>query len=132
MRFLLDTNAVVELLRRPDGAVVRRVRALDPADVGLSTIALHELYYGAFRSSRRERNLALIDRLRFEVVEFDAEDARHAGEIRAALAKRGSPIGPYDVLMAGQARARGLTLVTANVREFQRVDRLSVEDWGRE
>lgn len=130
MRFLLDANTVVELLRRPDSPVLRRVHALDPSEIGLSAIALHELYYGAFRSSRQERNVDLVDGLRFEVVEFDAEDGRHAGEIRAILAQGGSPIGPYDVLMAGQARARGLTLVTANLREFQRVDGLSVEDWS--
>lgn len=132
MRFLLDANAVIELLRRPDGAVLRRVRAYAPGEIGLSAIALHELYYGAFRSGRREQNVALVDGMRFEVVEFDGEDGRHAGEIRAALATRGTPIGPYDALIAGQARARGLTLVTANVGEFGRVEGLAVEDWSGE
>lgn len=130
MRFLLDTNAVIELLRQPEGPILRRVRSCDPGDIGLSAIALHELYYGAFRSTRQEQNVTLIDGLRFEVVEFDGEDSRHAGEIRAALAKAGTPIGPYDVLIAGQARARELTLVTANIAEFKRVERLSVEDWS--
>jgi tRNA(fMet)-specific endonuclease VapC len=73
--------------------------------------------------------LGQIDALRFEIVEFDQEDARRAGEIRAALAKAGAPIGPYDVLIAGQALARSLTLVTHNVREFGRVEGLVVEDW---
>lgn len=132
MRFLLDTNAVIELLRRPDGPTLRRVRSHDPSDIGLSVIALHELYYGAFKSSHQEENVTLVDRLRFEVVDFAGEDSRHAGEIRAALAKRGTPIGPYDLLIAGQARARKLTLVTANVGEFQRVEGLSVDDWSQE
>lgn len=131
MRFLLDTNAVIELLRRPDGPLRRRVRSHDPSEIGLSAIALHELYYGAFRSSGEEANVALVDGLRFEIVEFDGEDSRHAGEIRAALATGGTPIGPFDVLIAGQARARELTLVTANVREFRRVDGLAVEDWSQ-
>ena len=132
MRYLLDANAVIELLNQPDGTVLRRVRAHEPSDIGLSAIAVHELYYGAFRSHRQERNVGLVDGLHFEVVEFDREDGRHAGEIRAALAKRGTPIGPYDVLIAGQAKARDLTLVTANVGELRRVDGLTVEDWSRE
>ena len=132
MRFLLDTNAVIELLRRPDSPTLRRVRSHDPGDIGLSAIALHELYYGAFKSSRQEENVTMVDSLRFELVEFDAEDSRHAGEIRAALAKRGTSIGPYDILIAGQARARELTLVTANVEEFQRVEGLTIDDWTKE
>ena len=131
MRFLLDANAVIELLNQPDGAVLRRVRAHDPSDIGLSAIALHELYYGAFKSHRQEQNVGMVDGLRLEVVEFDRDDGRRAGEIRAALAKRGTPIGPYDILIAGQAMARGLTLVTANVGEFQRIGGLTVEDWSR-
>jgi tRNA(fMet)-specific endonuclease VapC len=132
MRFLLDTNAVIELLRRPDGPILRRVRSHEPSDIGLSAIALHELYYGAFKSGRQEENVTLIDGFRFEVVEFDGEDSRHAGEIRAAFAKRGEPIGPYDVLIAGQARARELILVSANASEFQRVEGLNVDDWSQE
>ena len=67
--------------------------------------------------------------LQLSVVEFDREDARQAGEIRAALAATGTPIGPYDVLIAGQARARDLILITRNVSEFSRVSGLRVEDW---
>jgi tRNA(fMet)-specific endonuclease VapC len=75
------------------------------------------------------RNVALIDSLQFEVVEFDQDDAKEAGEIRALLALRGAPIGPYDVLIAGQAKARRLTLVTRNTAEFARVQDLRIEDW---
>jgi tRNA(fMet)-specific endonuclease VapC len=132
MRYLLDTNAVVDLLRQRNGRILSRIQALHPNEVGVSSIGLHELYYGAFRSSRQERSLALVDALRFEVLEFDGEDGRHAGEIRAALAKRGTPIGPYDVLIAGQARARDLTLVSANTSEFRCVEGLFVEDWSTE
>lgn len=129
MRFLLDSNAVIALLNDPAGRVSRRARRHAPADIGLSAIVAHELYFGAYKSSRRERNLAIVDGLRFEIVPFDREDARHAGEIRAALARRGAPIGAYDVLIAGQARARGMTLVTRNQREFRRVESLRVENW---
>jgi tRNA(fMet)-specific endonuclease VapC len=132
MRYLLDTNAVIALLNVPNGRVAGRVRSHEPSEIGLSAVAVHELYYGAFRSQRREHNAGLVDGLLFEVLSFDREDARESGEIRAALAKRGTPIGPYDVLIAGQARARGLTLVTANTDEFTRVDGLAVEDWSKE
>jgi len=129
MRYLLDTNAVIALLNEPSGPVSRRLHALVPADVGVSAVVMHELYYGAFKSQRRERNLAMVDALRFEVLPLDTEDARHAGEIRAVLATLGTPIGAYDILIAGQARARGLVLVTRNLREFERVSGLATENW---
>lgn len=131
MRFLLDTNAVIALLNDPAGNVSRQARRHKPADIGLSAIVAHELYYGAYRSRRRAHNLAIVDGLRFEIVPFEREDARHAGEVRAVLAERGAPIGAYDVLIAGQARARGMTLVTRNRREFTRVDKLRLENWER-
>lgn len=129
MRYLLDSNAVIALLNDPRGPVGRRARQHLPADIGLSAIVSHELYFGAFKSQRRDHNLAVVDGLLFEVVVFDKEDARQAGEVRAALAASGTPIGPYDVLIAGQARARGLVLVSRNLREFARVEGLSVENW---
>lgn len=81
----------------------------------------HELYYGAYRSRRASRNIAVVDALRFPVLEFDREDARKAGEIRAYLASTGAPIGPCDVLIAGQSIARNLILVTHDTGEFGRV-----------
>ncbi len=80
----------------------------------------HELYFGAFKSVRVEENLARLGALRLEVIPFDKEDAIAAGNIRATCALAGTPIGPFDTLIAGQALCRGLTLVTANTREFSR------------
>ena len=111
------------------GPVSRRLHTQAPADVGVSAIVMYELYVGAFKSQRRERSLALVDALRFDVLPLDLEDARHAGEIRALLSAQGTPIGAYDILIAGQARARGLTLVTRNLRELARVPGLAAEDW---
>ena len=128
MRYLLDTNAVIALLRGHEG-VLSRLRTHAPADFGLSVVVLHELTYGAAHSARPEANLARIDALRFERLPLSAEDAAEAGHVRAALAKRGMPIGAYDVLIAGQARRRGITVVTRNRREFDRVEGLMVEDW---
>ena len=128
MKFLLDTNAVIGLLSGNAG-VLAGIRRHAPKDFGIPAVAAHELFYGAYRSARQVRNLAVLDGLRLTVLEFDKEDARQAGEIRAALAAAGKPIGPYDVLIAGQALARGLVLVTHNAGEFSRVGGLSVEDW---
>jgi tRNA(fMet)-specific endonuclease VapC len=80
-------------------------------------------------SPPRKRNVALVDSLRFSALEFSREDARDAGEVRASLTVMGTPIGPYNVLIAGQARARGLVLVTRNTDGFARVPRLLIEDW---
>ncbi|HSJ26476.1 MAG TPA: type II toxin-antitoxin system VapC family toxin [Longimicrobiales bacterium] len=129
LRYLLDTNVVVALLRGPAEDLNRRLRQHEPAEVGVSSISMHELYYGACRSERTEHNLALVDGMLLQVVDFDSDDARESGAIRADLAARGTPIGPYDILIAGQARGRGLTLVTANTAEFQRVPDLAMEDW---
>jgi tRNA(fMet)-specific endonuclease VapC len=91
----------------------------------------HELFYGALKSRRAERNVALVDALRFAVIEFDKEDARQAGKIRALLASKGTPIGPYDVLIAGQAMARNMVLITGNTDKFERIPGLRLEDWRR-
>ncbi|HET9262984.1 MAG TPA: type II toxin-antitoxin system VapC family toxin [Vicinamibacterales bacterium] len=129
MRYLLDANAIIALLNDTTSPIAKRVRRHAPRDFAVSAVVIHELYYGAFKSQRVEQNVARVDALQFSVLEFDGEDARQAGQIRAQLASKGTPIGPYDVLIAGQARARELTLVTHNTSEFQRVPGLKVEDW---
>ena len=129
MRYLLDANAVIAVLNDATSPIARRIRRYAPRDIGVSAVVIHELYYGAFKSQRVETNAARVDALQFPVLEFDQEDARQAGQIRAHLASKGTPIGPYDVLIAGQAKARKLTLVTHNTTEFQRVSGLRVEDW---
>lgn len=128
MTFLLDTNAIIALMKgHPQ--FLARLQQYHPTDFGLPSIVAHELHYGARKSKRVAENLARVEGLQFEIVDFDREDARMAGELRARLAAAGTPIGPYDVLIAGQALARDLALVTHNVREFRRVPNLSIEDW---
>ncbi len=90
---------------------------------------LHELYFGAFKSDRSAKALSDADRLDFQTLNFDREDARMSGNIRHLLARSGQLIGPLDLLIAGQALARELTLVTRNTREFLRVEGLRVENW---
>src|SRR5687767_1274483 len=129
MRYLLDANVVIGLLNDATSKLAYRARRERPADIAISAIVAHELFYGAFKSRRASQNLAVVDSLQFVVLEFDKEDARQSGEIRALLASRGMPVGPYDVLIAGQAKARNLTLVTHNTDEFGRVPGLRFEDW---
>ncbi len=129
MRYLLDANAVIGLLNDFSSNLRRRARREKPADIAISAIVAHELFYGAFKSRRAERNAALVDAFQFAVIEFDKEDARQAGKIRALLASKVTPIGPYDVLIAGQAMARNMVLVTGNTDEFERVPGLRLEDW---
>ena len=128
MRYLLDTNAVIGLAKGIPG-IDRHMTQENRIDIGLSVIVFHELFFGAYKGRRVATNLDAIVNLEFEVVNFDKEDARCAGEIRAFLATTGQPIGPYEVLLAGQAVARNLILITHNTREFSRVQGLRIEDW---
>ncbi len=129
MRYLFDTNACIALLKDTSPPLRERLRRLVPTDVGLPAPVAYELYYGAYKSRHADRNLGLLDRLEFEIVPFDAGDARAAGAVRSELESVGLPIGSYDLLIAGQARARRLVLVTADSREFERVEGLICEDW---
>src|SRR5438270_11502868 len=129
MRYLLDTNAIIGLLNDPSSKLSRRVRQESPSNVAISAIVAHELFYGAFRSRRADHHVALVDALQFPVIEFDREDARQAGAIRAFLTARGRTIGPYDILIDGQFVARDLVLVPHNTGEFRRAPGLHIEDW---
>jgi len=129
MRFLLDTNTVIALFNSSNTSLRAHITSYQPVDVVVSALVVHELYFRAYKSQRLEHNLAKVDKLPFEVLGFDKEDARQAGAIRGLLANAGTPIGPYDVLIAGQAMARNLTLITHNTKEFSRIQGLVVEDW---
>ena len=131
MRFLLDTNAVISLLGQKSEALINRVLDCSEGEIAIPAIVSHELYFGAYKSQKVSFNLETIRLLLrdFVVLPFDEEDSRQAGEVGAELKKSGSPIGPYDVLIAGQARARDLILISNNVREFERVPDLRLEDW---
>jgi tRNA(fMet)-specific endonuclease VapC len=134
VNYLLDTNAVVALLRNKPAGVRERYREAEASGdyLALSSVVLFELWYSVARSSRAQENT---ERLRvllsgdLDLLDFDDEDARTAGQVRAALEKAGTPIGAYDLLIAGQALRRGLTVVTANTSEFSRVTGLSWQDW---
>ncbi len=129
-----DTNAVIAVLNSKTTPVRDRLREAltEGSRIHISAIVYSELWYGIFRSARPERNAARIaDFMAYgvEILDFDEEDAREAGDIRAFLARAGTPIGPYDVLIAAQARRRDCMLVTADGSEFSRVPGLKIEDW---
>ena len=128
MSYLLDTNAVSVLLRRHKQAI-RHFRSRVQAGVSVSSVVLAEVWSGLLRAPDRDGLSAAFTRFGFDVLPFDAADARCAGEVAAQLWASGQPIGPYDTLIAGQALARDLTLVTHNTREFARVPGLRLEDW---
>ena len=128
MKFLLDTNAVIALLEG-NQMFANRLRTYQPSDFGMPSIVHHELCFGAYKSKRVAANLQNVHSLQFEVLPISKADAERAAEIRASLQAKGTPIGPYDVLIAGQAIARSLTLITHNVSEFERVESLTFEDW---
>jgi tRNA(fMet)-specific endonuclease VapC len=131
----LDTNAVITLINKRNSPVrVRMDAAIDRGSaIAMPAIVLFELRYGAAKSAQFERNTQRIASFLagpIEVLSFDPEDAEEAGDIPAVLERKGTPIGPYDLLVAAQARRRNALLVTANGREFSRVPRLRFEDWA--
>lgn len=129
---LIDTNGMIALIGGRSEALMRRVDASTPGSLAASSIVAHELYFGAYKSARIEHNLETL-RLAFidiAILDFDREDARTASEIRAGLTRNGTPIAPYDLLIAGQAKARNLAVITNHTREFERVPGLRVEDWS--
>jgi tRNA(fMet)-specific endonuclease VapC len=134
VNYLLDTNAVVALLRNKPAGVRERYREAESSGdyLGLSSVVLYELWYGVAKSSRVQENT---ERLRIflsgnvDLLDFDDEDARSTAQVRATLESAGTPIGAYDLLIAGQALRRGLTVITANTSEFSRVTGLSWQDW---
>ncbi len=130
LRYMLDTDICIYTINnRPPH--LRDTFNRNNEHLSLSAVSLAELQYGAEKSSMAERNLAVVERFatRVEVLAFDQKAAIQSGQIRAELAKAGTPIGPYDVMIAGHARSEGLILVTNNVREFSRVDGLRLENW---
>lgn len=130
LRYMLDTNVCIEVMRRPTKVVAAKFEGNSDA-LAISTITLHELLHGSERSRRPEFQRNLISELtaRLQVLPFDAAASHHSGNIHALLASTGQIIGAYDMLIAGHARSLGLIVVTNNLREFTRVDGLRCEDW---
>jgi len=132
MQYLLDTNICIYLIKKRPPQVIERLRRMSPADIGISTITVSELQYGAAKSERPEANREALGKFltAFELVPWGVDAALHCGEIRANLERDGRPIGAMDLLIAAHARSLGVVLVTNNVREFERVPGLCLENWA--
>jgi tRNA(fMet)-specific endonuclease VapC len=129
-RYLLDTNTCIAVMRSHPTAV-RRMAAVPPGECAISTVTGYELYTGVEKCSQTAKERAKVDLLLRTVhqMAFELGAAKEAVRVRALLESQGQPIGPYDVLLAGQALADSWILVTANTREFSRVPGLTLEDW---
>jgi tRNA(fMet)-specific endonuclease VapC len=129
-RYLLDTNTCIGVLRSQP-KVTKRMAAVPPGDCGISTITSYELFTGVEKCANPAKERAKVELLLKTVDEmpFESADAKEAGRIRALLESQAQPIGPYDLLLAGQALALSMILVTANTNEFSRVPGLTLENW---
>ena len=130
LKYLLDTNIVIYTMKNRPRQVKRHFKQ-HKGQMCISSVTLGELVFGAEHSRQVEQNLTDIEAMvaRLEVLPFDNKSAHHFGQIRASLYSIGKPIGPYDMMIAGQARASGLILVTNNIKEFERVPGLILENW---
>nr|AGS52812.1 VapC toxin protein [uncultured bacterium contig00009] len=132
MKYLLDTNTCIFLMKNLT-TVVERYKTCKHFGIAISSITVAELYFGVYNSSNPSKNGASLTNflIGLEVLEFDSAAAMEYGRVRAALRKQGTPIGPLDMLIAAHAKAKGLTIVTNNVREL-RIEFLEIEDWSKE
>jgi len=128
---MLDTDLCIALIKRKPAKMLDKLTSHAPGDVGLSTVSLAELRYGVAKSAQKERNSQALDEflLPLEIADFDEMSAGSYGEVRAALEKAGTPIGPLDTQIGAHALSLGAVLVTQNTREFRRIPGLAVEDW---
>lgn len=131
MRFMLDTNICIYLIKQKPANVLKHFSSRDVGDVGISSITLAELQYGVSKSQHVQKNRQALSEFiqPLEIADFDEKAAGSYGDIRAALEKSGTPIGSMDMLIGAHALSLGVTLVTNNVREFKKIKGLKVADW---
>ena len=132
IQYLIDTNIVIYMMMKRSRAVFEKMKTVNPGSIGVSAITIAELQYGIAKSQNRERSQQRLAAfmLPFEVLSFTEDAAIISGEIRADLTQRGQIIGAYDILIAAQAMASDIPLVTNNTREFERVEGLKLENWA--
>jgi len=133
MRFMLDTDTCIYIIKHKAPEVLKRFRAYSVGDIGISSVTLAELRYGVSKSQYIQRNREALDEfiLPLEVADFDEKAAKAYGDIGAALEKAGTPIGSMDMLIGAHAVSLGATLITGNTREFKRIRNLKTADWSK-
>ena len=131
MKYLVDTNILIFLCNSKSPSLEHKFKRHRPEDFVVSSITVGELIYGVNKSQHRDRNLQAILKILspFKIVDFDSSDGWAYGEIRAELEEKGTIIGGNDIMIAAQAKRRGLVVITNNTREYKRVNGLRVEDW---
>ena len=132
MRYMLDTNICIYAIKHKPEIVFQRLQAIDPENVCISTVTYAELVHGVEKSAAVDKNRLALSMLlaNIDILDFDVDAAVCYGKIRADLEKRGTPIGPLDMMIAGHAKSLGYTLVTNNEKEFSRVSNLKIENWA--
>ena len=132
MRYLLDTNICIYVIKHKPEKVFQKLQTIHPEDVCISSVTYAELVHGVEKSIAVEKNRLALSMLlaNMEILDFDVDAADCYGKIRAGLEKNGTPIGPLDMMIAGHAQSLGYTIVTNNVKEFSRVAALKIENWA--
>ena len=132
MRYMLDTNICIYAIKHKPEKVFQRLQETEPENVCISSVTYAELVHGVEKSVAVEKNRIALSLLlsNIEIVSFDVNAANEYGVIRADLEKKGTPIGPLDMMIAGHAISLGYTVVTNNIREFSRVKGLKIENWA--
>jgi tRNA(fMet)-specific endonuclease VapC len=128
---MLDTDICIYIIKSKPEQVIKRFKKLKPGDICLSIVTVSELYAGVEKSAFPERNRDALEQflLPFDILDYGIEEAKIYGQIRANLEKSGMPIGAYDLMIAAHCLCRRFTLVTNNIREYERVPRLIIENW---
>ena len=133
MEYLLDTNICIYIIKKKPAEVFEKFKNLTIGDVGISSITLAELQYGIEKSSNSEKNREALEKFLtpIEIIDYGYEATVEYGKIRAELEKKGITIGPLDMLIASHAKSLDVILVTNNVREFERIAGLRIENWAK-
>ena len=131
MRYMLDTNICIYVIKHKPETVFQKLQNINPEDVCISSVTYAELVHGVEKSAAVEKNRLALSMLlaNMEILNFDVDAADCYGKIRAVLEKKGTPIGPLDMMIAAHAQSLGYTVVTNNVKEFSRVSALQIENW---
>ena len=132
MRYMLDTNICIYVIKHKPEKVFQKLQEVDPEDVCVSSVTYAELVHGVEKSAAVEKNRLALSILfaNIEILDFDVDAANCYGKIRAGLEKKGTPIGALDMMIAGHAMSKGYIAVTNNVKEFSRVRDLKIENWA--
>jgi len=131
MKYMLDTNICIYLIKQKPATIIERFRQTDVSEISISSITLSELFFGVSKNSKPEQNFMALTQFvaPLEILPFGGEAAQYYGDLRAHLKKRGTPIGSLDMLIAAHALSLSNTLITNNEKEFHRVPKLKIENW---